>query len=239
MKTLLKIDHETPMLLSAAPLLQTPRVNVLATTYTGRPRCCDSARTAPPPRSGPVGSQRLPVNVEETILSRPPRAKIAPPPPPSTVSPVASPSANRMFCTTSRGVAWSSQWDVVQVCCRSQVFWYRIRRCPPPLSVTLPRPSRTTRRLVLTTFAVCPISIRTGAGPQRKRMIPPLATARTTARDVQLRAVPLPTQRSGWEVSTARAPGGTGTAAAVVGSSMATATQAVVRMGSRRMGPSA
>src|SRR4029079_6908198 len=129
--TLWKTAPATPMLLSAAPLLQTPRVNVLATTYTGRPWCCDSARTAPPPRSGPVGSQRLPVNVEETILSRPPRAKIAPPPPPSEVSPVASPSANRMFCTTSRGVAWSSQWDVVQVCCRSHVFWYRIRRCPP------------------------------------------------------------------------------------------------------------
>ena len=36
-------------------------------------------------------------------------------------------------------------------------------------------------------------------------MTPPLATARTTARDVQLRGVPVPTQRSGWEVSTARA----------------------------------
>ena len=44
-------------------------------------------------------------------------------------------------------------------------------------------------------------------------MIPPRATARTTARDVQLRAVPFPTQRSGREVSTARASRGTGTAA--------------------------
>ena len=115
-----------------------------------------------------------------------------------------------------------------------------MRRCPPPLSVTRPRPSRTTRRLVLTTFAVSLSSIRTGPGPQRKRMIPPLATARTTARDVQLRGVPLPTQRSGWEVSTARASGGTGTAAtAVDGSSTARATQTVVRTGSRRMGPSA
>ena len=70
-------------------------------------------------------------------------------------------------------------------------------------------------------------------------MIPPLATARTTARDVQLRAVPLPTQRSGWEVSTARAPGGTGTATAMVGSSKAATPQTVVRMGTRRMGPSA
>src|SRR5215212_8090504 len=59
---------------------------------------------------------------------------------------------------------------------------------PPPASVTRPRPSRTTRRLVLTTLAVCLSSIRTGRGPQRNLMIPPWATARTTARDVQLRA---------------------------------------------------
>jgi hypothetical protein len=31
-KVLLKIDHDTPMLLSAPPLLQTPRVNVLRVT---------------------------------------------------------------------------------------------------------------------------------------------------------------------------------------------------------------
>ena len=111
------------MLLSAAPLLQTPPVKVLRRTVTGWPSCCDSARTAPPPRSGPVRSQRLPANRERTILSRPPRAKIAPPPPPSYVSPVAFPFAKVRFCTTSRGVAWSSQCDVVQVCRRSQVFW--------------------------------------------------------------------------------------------------------------------
>ena len=45
-------------------------------------------------------------------------------------------------------------------------------------------------------------------------MIPPFATARTTARDVQLRGVPVPTQRSGCEVSTARAARGTFTLAA-------------------------
>src|SRR5689334_9843554 len=67
-------------------------------------------------------------------------------------------------------------------------------RCfPPPLSVTRPPPSRTTRRLVLTTLAVCVIAIVTGRGPQRNLITPPRATARTTARDVQLRAVPLPT----------------------------------------------
>ena len=109
-----------------------------------------------------------------------------------------------------------------------------MRRFPPPLSVTSPRPSRTTRRLVLTTLAVCAISIRTGRGPQRKRMTPPFATARTTARDVQLRGVPLPTQRSGCEVSTARASRGTFTAAAAAGA--ATARQRVTRAGSRRIG---
>ena len=109
------------MLLSAAPLLHTPRVNRLPATVTGRPWYCESARTAPPPRSGPAGSQRLPVNVEWTIFSRPPRAKIAPPPPPSKRSPVALPSASRRFWTTSCGVAWSSQCEVVQTCRRSHV----------------------------------------------------------------------------------------------------------------------
>ena len=47
------------MLLSADPLLQRPPVNVLPTTYTGLPWCWESARTAAPPRSGPVLSQRL------------------------------------------------------------------------------------------------------------------------------------------------------------------------------------
>src|SRR5919206_5283532 len=101
------------MLLRPAPLLQTPRRNELWTTVTGLN--CDNARTAPPPRSGPVGSHRLPTNLESTIFSRPPRAKIAPPPPPSYVAPVASPSASVKFCTTRRGVAWSSQCEVVHV----------------------------------------------------------------------------------------------------------------------------
>src|SRR5262249_26783867 len=47
--------------------------------------------------------------------------------------------------------------------------------------------------------------------------IPPLATARTTARDVQLARVPVPTQRSGCDVSTGPASGGTSTAAAAPG----------------------
>ena len=46
-------------------------------------------------------------------------------------------------------------------------------------------------------------------------MTPPFATARTTARDVQLRGVPVPIQRSGRDVSTARAFPGTVAAPAV------------------------
>jgi hypothetical protein len=65
----------------------------------------------------------LRTNREFTILKRPPRTKIAPPPPPSTVSPVALPSANVRFCTVRRGVSWSLQWDVVHPSAWSQVFW--------------------------------------------------------------------------------------------------------------------
>src|SRR6266545_1007206 len=121
--TLLSTTHETPMLLSPAPLEHTPPLNVLLTTYTGRPRDWLSARMAAPPRSGPVGSQRLRKNRELTTLSRPPRTKMAPPPPPSVRSPVELPSAKVRFCTVSCGVSWSCQCEVVQPCALSQVFW--------------------------------------------------------------------------------------------------------------------
>src|SRR5450432_1043023 len=74
---------------------------------------------------------------------------------------------------------------------------YRIRRTPPPLRVTFPPPSRTTRALVFTTLAVAVIVMVTGAGPQENVMTPPAATALTTAREVQLAAVPSPTTRAG------------------------------------------
>ena len=45
---------------------------------------------------------------------------------------------------------------------------------------------------VLTTLAVSVITMVTGSGPQLKVMIPPRATASTTACDVQLAGVPLP-----------------------------------------------
>ena len=66
-------------------------------------------------------------------------------------------------------------------------------------------------------------------------MIPPLATARTTAREVQLRGVPVPIQRSGRDVSAARAFDGTGTAAVAAGavSTAARATQSMRRTGCR------
>src|SRR4051812_30650794 len=72
----------------------------------------------------------------------------------------------------------------------------------------------TTRLLVLTTFAVDLIAMVTGRRPQRNLMTPPLATARTTARDVQLRAVPCPTMRVA-RALTARPAAGTATRGAV------------------------
>ncbi len=73
----------------------------------------------------------------------------------------------------------------------------------------MPRQSRTTFGRSLRTLAVRFILITIGLRPQRKRMMPPFATALTTRFHVQLARVPLPTQRSGFEVSTARAAGGT------------------------------
>ena len=111
------------MLLRAPPLEHRPPVKVLPTTRTGMPLNWLSARTAAPPTSGPVRSQRFPAKRARMMVSRPPRAKIAPPPPPSTVWPVASPPWKAMSFTTSRGVNWFWQWSVVQTCARSQVFW--------------------------------------------------------------------------------------------------------------------
>src|SRR4051794_10145753 len=147
---LLSTTQDTPMLLSAPPLEHTPPCpfappNVDCATYTGRPWYWSSARIAAPPRSGPVRSQRLRTNLELTTVSWPPRTKIAPPPPPSVVSPVALPSANVRFCTTRCGNSWSLQCDVVHTCALSHVFWYRMRCFPPPLRVTSPPPSSTTR----------------------------------------------------------------------------------------------
>jgi hypothetical protein len=68
-----------------------------------------------------------------------------------------------------------------------------MRRLPIPLSVTRPPPSITTRREVLTTFAVRRISMVTGSGPQANRITPPRRTARTTAAEVQLALDPSPT----------------------------------------------
>src|SRR5580700_8006975 len=85
-----------------------------------------------------------------------------------------------------------------------------MRRAPPPLSVTFPPPSSTTSELVLRTLAVACIMIVTGSAPQSKVITPPLATAATTAPDVQPAAVPLPITWSGWEVFTGCAAAGMG-----------------------------
>ncbi|MBB5959495.1 hypothetical protein FHS29_006116 [Saccharothrix tamanrassetensis] len=59
------------------------------------------------------------------------------------------------------------------------------------------------------TFAVAVIAMVTGSGPQSNVTTPPAATAATTASDVQLAAVPLPTTVVGLELSSGPASGGT------------------------------
>src|SRR6202034_1136503 len=115
-----------------------------------------------------------------------------------------------MFCTTSCGHCCSQQSLVAYACAGSQVFMYRIRILPPPLSATFPPPSSTTWWLVFTTLAVAVIVIVTGLGPQSKVMMPPSATACTTAADVQPEGEPSPITWSGWLVSTARPAAGAG-----------------------------
>ncbi len=137
-------------------------------------------------------------------MNRPPRTKIAPPP--SIVSvPAERPFTNRRRCTVRVGWSWFWQWDVVQTRSGSHVFMYRIRRALWPSRVTRPPPSMTTSGLSLKTFAVAFIAMVTGFGPQSKVMTPPWATAFTTAAEVQLPGVPVPTTWSGSEVSTGRA----------------------------------
>jgi len=75
--------------------------------------------------------------------------------------------------------------------------------------VTLPPPSRTTSALVFSTLAVARMTIVTGSGPQENVMMPPAATAATTAADVQLAGVPAPITCVGCAVSTGCAAAGT------------------------------
>jgi hypothetical protein len=110
-----------------------------------------------------------------------------------------------------------------------------MRRTPPPLSVTLPPPSSTTTGLrSFRTFAVCVMTIVTGSGPQEKVMMPPAATAATTAADVQDAGVPVPTTRVGREVFTWAASAGTGTKALVAPLTARAAPAAGARAAVRR-----
>ena len=59
------------------------------------------------------------------------------------------------------------------------------------------------------TLAVLAITIVTGLGPQWNVMMPPAATARTTAADVQLAGLPSPITWLGCPVSSARPEDGT------------------------------
>src|SRR3990170_6656545 len=99
-KTLLIIVHETPMLLIPPPLEQMPPSKVVLTTYTGRFWYWLNTRSPAPPTSGPVGSQRFPMNWLLNTLNLPPRTKMAPPPPPPSspsAAPVELPPTNVRF----------------------------------------------------------------------------------------------------------------------------------------------
>ena len=61
---------------------------MLATRETGWPSAWSRPRMARPRTSGPVSSHWLRMKRDPTTLSRPPRTKMAPPPPPSVSSPV-------------------------------------------------------------------------------------------------------------------------------------------------------
>ncbi len=67
----------------------------------------------------------------------------------------------------------------------------------------------TTRELVFLTLAVARMMIVTCFGPQLNVITPPLATALTTAAEVQLPGVPLPMTWVGCDVFTARPATGT------------------------------
>src|SRR5262245_46967997 len=84
-----------------------------------------------------------------------------------------------------------------------------MRRTPAPLSVTRPPPSSTTSGLSLKTLAVAFIVMVTGFGPQLKPILPPCATAETTAAEVQLAGVPLPITWLGFATDSACAATGT------------------------------
>src|SRR5690349_16584372 len=79
----------------------------------------------------------------------------------------------------------------------------------PPESVTLPPPSITSLLVLLRTLIVCDSVIVTGFGPQSKVITPPAAAALSTAAEVQLAAVPVPTTRSGTLTSSTPRPDGT------------------------------
>ena len=179
------------MLLSAAPLLQTPLGEGAAGRRTPEGRRAAQRPHGAPPRSGPVGSQRLPVNLELTILSRPPRAKIR---------------RRRRRRRLPGGVAVREDEVLHRQPRRGLVV--AVRRGPGLRLVAgvlvpdaaLAAAADVTAAAVEDDAAADVDHLRGPGhrdpdrlGPQRKLIIPPFATARTTARDVQLRGVPLPT----------------------------------------------
>ena len=95
---------------------------------------------------------------------------------------------------------------------------YRMRRLPAPLSVMRPPPSITISGPVsLKIFAVSSNVIVNGSGPQSKVMMPPCATACTTASPLQLAGEPSPMTLVGLDTSASPASDGTSHVASALG----------------------
>ena len=160
---LLSIRHETPMLLSAPPLLHRPSRERAADDVHRLGRGAGRARGPRlRPRSGPRRSQRLPTNVESTIFSRPPpredRAATA------AVVPLAGRVAARERQVAGRPVAGrpgrrSATWSSAASGRRCSGRGSGARRTPLEghQSAAVDRPPAGTS---LTTFAVRRISMR-------------------------------------------------------------------------------
>ena len=164
---------------------------------------------AAPPTSGPVGAHRFDRTRALTIRKRPPRTKIAPPP--SIVSfPVDRPFDEREVLHRERRVvlvlAMRRRPDQVRVA------GVHVQDPARALAVEGDEPTAVDDdvRSVVEDPGRRAHRNRDGRGPQLKVMIPPWATALTTACEVQLPGVPVPTTRSGSEVSTRPAEAGIG-----------------------------
>ena len=131
------------MLLSAPPLEQAPPRKVSLVMYTGRfsplgQRADRGAAEVGAGRVAAVADEPRVDDLELAAAGRRWRPRRSPPKSSLVCWPVELPSSKVMFCTIRRGHCWLKQSELVVPCAGSQVFMYRIRRAPPPLSVDHP-----------------------------------------------------------------------------------------------------